>query len=306
MFLVIAALLISCTLLVDLVFREMAHPWLLWSLLGCCLAGGAAALALGTAVPRWIGLVAVVIFIASHTYFLGLPDDPQTAVSSVQQLPIVALYLGWFVRPRLAILLIAACAALFGAAMARNPLFAAEGTLGSPVAVHGILILLFCFFAGTYLWRRAYRRATLDPLTGAVNRQGLADRIESRIRRRAVDRAPCSLVAVDFDDFKLLNDTLGHAAGDAALIGAVAAWRTAVRPRDVIGRVGGDEFALLLPRTDAAEAACVVSRLQAVSEHSWSWGIAEVRAGDSADALMARADRELFARKRARRGVADA
>lgn len=297
-----AALLLSLTLVVDLVFhRHMSNQWLLWTLLVVCLGGSAATFALGSRLPRWVGIAGVGVFVASQTYFLSLQDDPQSAVSSVQQLPIVAFYLGWFVRPGIAIWLIATCAVAFGTAMFTNPLFWANGDIGVPVAVHGLLSLLFCFFAGAYLWLRTSRQGRLDPLTGAVNRAGLVERLDVQLRRQKA-RGPCVLIAIDFDDFKSLNDALGHAAGDDALRNSVAEWRAATRRQDVIARTGGDEFALLLPGTSAADAMTLMARLQAAGSNRWSFGTAESTRADTVETLMGRADAELFAQKRGSRG----
>ena len=297
-----AALLLSLTLVVDLVFhRHMSNQWLLWTLLVVCLCGSAATYILGARLPRWIGIVGVFVFVASQTYFLSLQDDPQSAVSSVQQLPIVAFYLGWFVRPGIALWLIATCAVAFGTAMFTNPLFWANGDIGVPVAVHGLLSLLFCFFAGSYLWLRTSRQATLDPLTGAVNRSGLIERLEAQLRRQKTSGA-CAFVAIDFDDFKHLNDALGHAAGDDALTNSVSEWRAATRRQDVIARTGGDEFAMLLPATRATDAEMLMVRLQASGAHRWSFGIAESSRTDTVETMMGRADAALFTQKRANRG----
>jgi diguanylate cyclase (GGDEF)-like protein len=128
------------------------------------------------------------------------------------------------------------------------------------------------------------------------------ERLESRLRRLSPQRGGFCLVVVDFDDFKRLNDAHGHAAGDAALIATVESWRDEVRAGDVVGRIGGDEFVLLLFGVDAAEGRAVVTRLQQKSASAWSWGIAEAVPGDSADELLARADRALYEQKHLKRG----
>ncbi len=302
LYLTCAALLLSLTLVIDLIFhRHMTNRWLLWTLLVICLSGSAAAFMLGSRVPRWIGLTAVGVFVSSQTYFLSLQDDPQSVVSSVQQLPVVAFYLGWFVRPGVATWLIAVCSLAFGAAMLSNPLFWPDGDIGVPVAVHGLLSLLFCFFAGTYLWLRTTRKARLDPLTTAVNRAGLIEHLDSELRRRS-SRGACALVAIDFDNFKRLNDDLGHAAGDAALTGAVREWREGIRVQDIVARIGGDEFVILFPGTTAAAAEAVMDRLQLAAAHAWSYGIAESTEADTVTTLLARADTALFEQKRCKRG----
>ena len=295
-FVTFAAALMSLTLLIDLVFHEhMEHRWLLWVLLVFTVSGAATALIMGRRLPRWIGIVAVFIFLAAQAYFLSLPNDSPTVVSTMQQLPIIAFYLGWFVRPRLAGPLIALSIVVFGTVAFSNPLFHAEGAIGAPVAVHGLLSLLFCYVAGNYLWRRAKRMEATDSLTGALHRAPFAERAAAKLRR---SRAPLSMLAIDFDAFKEINDAHGHAAGDRALETTVAAWRDVLRSGDIVGRLGGDEFAILLPDTDLAEANAVAERLQASSPYPWSWGASEFAAGDDVTALLLRADTALYEQKR--------
>jgi len=102
----------------------------------------------------------------------------------------------------------------------------------------------------------------LDPLTGTVNRRGL----EAAYGREGArnDRHGNALCAalLDLDNFKALNDTRGHAAGDAALVHLAAVMRASLRPNDVAARVGGEEFMVLLPDTNEQAAFRAISRLQ--------------------------------------------
>ncbi|MBL3698630.1 GGDEF domain-containing protein [Leucobacter luti] len=301
-YLTFAALLLSLTLVVDVVFHHnMDNRWFVWVLLVFCLSGAAATFAFGRRVPVWVGVVSVLVFLIAQAYFLSRSDDPASVIASVQQLPVVAFYLGWFVRPRLALALITTCVIVFSWVMAENPLLSVTGAIGTPVAVHGILGMLFCFAAGMFLWRRQMRVATVDPLTGAYNRQGMLDRLEYQLGKRSLNRVPLSVVVVDFDRFKELNDSRGHAAGDLVLSHTIGAWRSEIRSGDVIARLGGDEFVLVLPRANALEAQVIVDRLREVSEHPWTWGVAEAVPGESAEALLARADATQFEWKRVRR-----
>lgn len=300
-FITFAAVLMSLTLSVDLVFPHyIEHRSLSWGLLAITLTSAATALILGRRLPRWVGIIAVFVFLPAQAYFLSLANDSQTVISALQLLPIIAFYLGWFVRPRLAVPLIALCMTVFGVVMVGNPLFSPAGRIGSPVAVHGLLSLLFCYVAGNYLWRRAKRVDATDSLTGALHRAPFVERAKSKLRRNA---SPLSLLAIDFDGFKQINDAHGHAAGDRALETTVAAWRRELRRGDIIGRLGGDEFAILLPDTSRAEARSIAERLQAVSTHPWSWGASELAAGDDFGELLQRADEALYAQKRFKRQV---
>lgn len=123
------------------------------------------------------------------------------------------------------------------------------------------------------------------------------DRIAQRLRRSAT----FCVVMADFDDFKTLNDTRGHAAGDAALRDTTAVWRSEIRSGDQIGRIGGDEFIIVLPHARADEAARIVERLKRQSPHPWSAGITESRVDDTLATLLERADHELYAEKEHKR-----
>jgi diguanylate cyclase (GGDEF)-like protein len=99
--------------------------------------------------------------------------------------------------------------------------------------------------------RSAMRRwALTDPLTGAVNRRGLAERIDYEVARHARQRHRFAVVMIDLDGFKLVNDRFGHPAGDELLRDVAASLREAVRDQDTVARLGGDEFCVLAPETD--------------------------------------------------------
>jgi diguanylate cyclase (GGDEF)-like protein/PAS domain S-box-containing protein len=94
------------------------------------------------------------------------------------------------------------------------------------------------------------RQARTDALTGLLNRRGFTKRLDRQIAACAASGKPGTLVYVDLDNFKAVNDRLGHPAGDAALKGLAAALRGAVRSGDLVARLGGDEFAMWLSDTD--------------------------------------------------------
>jgi diguanylate cyclase (GGDEF)-like protein len=157
--------------------------------------------------------------------------------------------------------------------------------------------------------------ATTDPLTGLLNRRASEHRLAAELSRTQRHQIRTSIVALDVDRFKLVNDTLGHAAGDRLLVEIANTLRQQCRNLDGVCRVGGDEFLVILPMTAAEEALAFVHRLQGAvarlettfSEFgrvSLSMGIAEApRHGVTSDALLANADRALY---RAKRGGRDA
>lgn len=106
------------------------------------------------------------------------------------------------------------------------------------------------------------RLATTDPLTGIHNRRQFLHLAEKEIARAARYGQPACLIMADIDRFKRINDTYGHDAGDRAIIATVAAIRALLRPEAVLGRLGGEEFAVLLPQADLAAALIAAERIR--------------------------------------------
>ena len=149
-------------------------------------------------------------------------------------------------------------------------------------------------------------RARQDGLTGLLNRRSLEERAVVELGRSRRDSTPVSLIVLDIDRFKELNDTLGHPAGDQVLRRIARDLERETRQVDAIARLGGDEFAVLLPGASAADARAVSLRLQAAARsHSepgatLSIGIAEGPPADHAfEALWRAADDAMYEAKRA-------
>jgi diguanylate cyclase len=130
------------------------------------------------------------------------------------------------------------------------------------------LVIASLLVIGGWLFGRQedrLRRISLtDPLTGLANRRELEHRMTVERARAARDRSPLSLVLVDVDRLKAINDRGGHRMGDRALVAVADALRGSCRATDVPARLGGDEFAVLAPATAARDATQLAARLQAI------------------------------------------
>ncbi|MCI0519270.1 MAG: GGDEF domain-containing protein, partial [Chloroflexi bacterium] len=155
---------------------------------------------------------------------------------------------------------------------------------------------------------RLQNLANRDPLTNLFNRR----RINEALEQLVTQQAPFTIIILDVDDFKQINDILGHDAGDRVLIYFANGLRAAVRKDDLIGRWGGDEFILVCPALDDQQTCLIVERLDRIGEQSeaddipgfrTSHGVATYRPDDSVDTLLKRADNELYAQKRKKAAV---
>jgi diguanylate cyclase (GGDEF)-like protein len=156
--------------------------------------------------------------------------------------------------------------------------------------------------------------ATTDPLTGLMNRRAMEERLGAELSRAQRHPIRSSILAIDLDRFKLVNDSLGHAAGDRYLVEVARALKQQARTLDSVGRMGGDEFLVVLPMTTADEARAYLDRvitsltaLQArhpeLGRVSMSVGLAEAPAhGTTRDAILSAADAALYRAKRAGSG----
>ena len=158
--------------------------------------------------------------------------------------------------------------------------------------------------------QRLSSEVSTDQLTQIANRRGLLQAFDAERARLERSAAPLAVGLLDIDNFKRLNDALGHAAGDEALKALAAVVAKALRPTDHVARYGGEEFVVLLPDTPAGEAQQILTRLQraltgGLFMHeqkqvfvTFSAGVTSYRAGESIEEALERADQGLYEAKR--------
>jgi diguanylate cyclase (GGDEF)-like protein len=145
--------------------------------------------------------------------------------------------------------------------------------------------------------------AATDPLTGVANRRAWESEAARSLAHATRTGEPLTFAILDLDDFKGVNDRLGHGAGDQLLRELATGWTHRLRGADLLGRYGGDEFVLCLPGTDRSGAEEILERLAASHEFAWSGGVATLEEGDTLGTVLARADADLYRQKRSGRGV---
>ncbi|CCG41239.1 diguanylate cyclase [Magnetospirillum molischianum] len=176
------------------------------------------------------------------------------------------------------------------------------------VALLGAVILTsgFWLIKLRALNKRLLALSQTDALTGLANRASLNERLQAEAERFRRYARPFSIVLLDIDFFKQVNDDFGHLIGDKVLIAFANIARKTARTQDVVGRWGGEEFLILCPETDLEQARVLAERIgQEAREHGFdtgrchtvSAGVAALMAGESPDGLLNRADEALYQAK---------
>jgi diguanylate cyclase (GGDEF)-like protein len=256
----------------------------------------AALLMLRQRTPDWLLGAMTAVWVTLGCWLIALTRIPMVVTTCSILLVVAVLYIGMWWPGRAALLCATACS--IGLLVSYTV---------SPVVVDGLAVwvtvsasLFAVAWALTIIVRQGVVLVTRDPLTGLLNRTGLEDYEGTHPR---VGRAvlPRSVVVVDVDGFKQINDTNGHAAGDAALVGLAESWRAHLRPDDVAARLGGDEFVLVLPKTSIAGAEALIERLRERSDLPFSVGIVDWPADEELASVIHRADRRMYRDKDGRR-----
>lgn len=171
-------------------------------------------------------------------------------------------------------------------------------------------MVAFVWMTAAILRGKLEAQAATDPLTGALNRRGMELAAEQSILACKRESSPLSAAVIDLDDFKRINDSYGHHCGDATLIAVASCLQRNMRDGDVLARIGGDEFAVLLPRTSCSEATEIIETLrrsiaataiiygQIQTQVSASFGLSELQPHtDNWEQLFMRCDKALYEEK---------
>jgi diguanylate cyclase (GGDEF)-like protein len=181
-----------------------------------------------------------------------------------------------------------------------------------------IMVMCDLWFLVTELQRELAEQARSDPLTGALNRRAMEEAAQRETARSIRHDHPLCMIVIDIDNFKHLNDTQGHAAGDRALQALVCRTKAMLRTQDLLARTGGEEFAILLPDTPASAGIAAAERVRKAIEElevpfesgpiqlTISAGVAQLDSDrDGWEGLMRRADAAMYdAKKNGRNSVA--
>ena len=268
---------------------------LLWMLAAIGLGGAAIIWATGPHLPEAAVHGAVLL----ETVLLGvLAWRSATAVGIIGLGPVViaiGLYASQFFSLRDARLHVAALIVSFSI----GAVAAAPSGFVVPWVTLVVATALLTDLQGRVAGRLRSAAAT-DPLTGVANRRAWEAEAERHLARAARTGEPLAFVLIDLDNFKEVNDRLGHSAGDELLRDLASEWAGHLRKADLLGRYGGDEFVLCLPATDLEGTQETLERLRASHPFSWSAGVTSAGREDTLATVLGRADEELYRQKRSR------
>jgi diguanylate cyclase (GGDEF)-like protein len=258
--------------------------------------------------PWWaIGTMAAVGSVVVTVAMISVPGRSAAYVTYFVWLGIFAFY---FLRPRWALLQVAWIAALYAVAVIlddqQGPIELWVNGVATTLGVGVLVWILRTRIAA--LLDRLEEAARTDQLTGLPNRRAFDERLAGELARIERTRGAVSLLVLDLDRFKELNDTAGHLSGDRALKAVAGVLRAGIRAGDWPARIGGDEFAVVLPGAGEAEATMIAERLRQGVASAFagtevplgaSVGGAALTGGSSdGERLHSEADRALYEAKR--------
>jgi diguanylate cyclase (GGDEF)-like protein len=303
------------TLGVALLITAVMMPHLEWPLVAAALAMVAVVLIGGAQLERrrrpelWVFFTSVVSFQGLVALGVVLTGGPRTPLVGMAAIP-VAMVATRFNRrglivgaPVSALVVLATTLGVDPGYVARHP-----ESLVVPLALVACIAMYMDALLSSDVRHRTH--STLDELTGLLNRRSLESRLAEVSQQAAISGQVVSFVAGDLDEFKLVNDRWGHSIGDLVLSQAADAMRTCLRTFELLYRIGGEEFLLVLPGAGELEAMRIAELLRAAVEDAnpgglgitCSFGVATSRGTDVAfERLFKASDTALYAAKRAGR-----
>lgn len=210
----------------------------------------------------------------------------------------IGLWTTGFYPMRTAMLTFAGELLVVAAAVAVNPEHVRTAVDAMPMVTTAIVLSVLL----SQVLSNLRHEARHDQLTGLLNRRGLDLALQDLWDGRRFS-GTASLVVVDLDGLKLVNDHAGHLAGDQMLVTFATELQTAARGVDLVARIGGDEFIAILPGLGAVEGTRWAAQLHDSSGVAWSFGISERRGDEGLDTWMARADKLMYVAKAATRST---
>jgi diguanylate cyclase (GGDEF)-like protein len=281
-----------------------ARPYLPLLFVGPALIAAVNLLPVGDGLPAARGIAAAVLNLAyfgGAVYVLLRPPGDRLAAYK----PLAVLFVANIVA-----LGLAPFGGLGGTEGGLPPLFSIVGFLYVEAAIFVLGTTIFVVAAVRERKEVTNRSAaTTDELTGLANRRSFFERGEKLIARNRIEGTPCSVLMIDLDRFKSINDRLGHSTGDEVLRVFARTASNAFRPNDILGRVGGEEFAVILPGSGVEASVAIAERLRKAFEEAaefvggtplhatLSVGVAASAIGASLESLMKDADTALYAAK---------
>jgi diguanylate cyclase (GGDEF)-like protein len=250
--------------------------------------------------------------LVAGTALLDYRAGPYLSFAAVYLLP-VAVCAWWAGFSPGALVAIASAFAWCAVDLAAHPEAPPAAAAWNGVTRFGILALVASLAARLHAGvLRERRLARTDVLTGAANGRHFYEAVAAAADHARLTRRPLTLAYLDLDDFKQVNDRLGHAAGDAVLTYVAQTIRADIGTSGLLARLGGDEFALLLPATGAEAAAALLNRLHnrvtsGMAEKGWPVGLSVgavtfPRPGEDVDRMVQRADALMYGAKRNGKG----
>jgi diguanylate cyclase (GGDEF)-like protein len=251
-------------------------------------------------------LIAILVLSMSALIVTDLVSSPTISLTMLYLAPIT--FCAWYISARLSQVLVVVCAIVeLIDGLVNN--FSPTITLWN-AAIRLIFFLLFVALLTNLRdsYRREHTMARSDPLTGVFNRRAFHDLLEHELARMRRIAIPLTIAYLDLDNFKAINDLLGHSVGDELLIHLTTLMRGNLRTIDRVARLGGDEFVILMPATDAPAADVALTRLKATIQDSMRarhWpvtlsigAVALHEVPDTIDQVISLADHTMYGVKR--------